>query len=236
MMESYISVLTKGACQSEENGTFLCRDYDQLKAYTSGSIKDVILQFGMETIILYTALMLKRRIVVFHPKLEVVQEFTRVLPTLVWHRQDWSVLHPYVHLIQAETDALRTCPGYVAGFHNSDVSNRSDLYDVYVNLAESSISVSQTAKEALTLGKLHKEMGQLMVHSAEDADKSESQVIKDISMKTREILSILTSFAEVTNDSDRPTINLERLKQRKFPPATQNFLFHLGAAEQMLLT
>ncbi|XP_063818778.1 DENN domain-containing protein 10 isoform X2 [Pseudophryne corroboree] len=146
MVESYISVLTKGVCQSEENGTFVSRDYDQLKAYTSGSIRDVVSQFGMETVILYTALMLKKRIAVFHPKLEVVQEFTRVLPALVWHRQDWSILHPYVHLIQEETEDLKTCPGYIAGFHNSDVSNRPDLYDVYVNLAESSISVSQSAK------------------------------------------------------------------------------------------
>ncbi|XP_063818776.1 DENN domain-containing protein 10 isoform X1 [Pseudophryne corroboree] len=236
MVESYISVLTKGVCQSEENGTFVSRDYDQLKAYTSGSIRDVVSQFGMETVILYTALMLKKRIAVFHPKLEVVQEFTRVLPALVWHRQDWSILHPYVHLIQEETEDLKTCPGYIAGFHNSDVSNRPDLYDVYVNLAESSISVSQSAKEALTLGKLHKEIGQVMVQATEDPDKSESQVIKDISVKTREILSILSSLAEVTRDGDWPAISLEQLKQRRLPPATENFLFQLAAAEQMLLT
>ncbi|XP_068111598.1 DENN domain-containing protein 10 [Hyperolius riggenbachi] len=235
MMERYISVFTKGSCLSENNGTFQCRDYDQRKAFMSGSVKDVVLQFGMESVILYTALMLKKRIVIYHPKPEAVLEFSRSLPALVWHRLDWSILHPYVHLNPEEIEALKSCTGYVAGFHESDVSNRSDLYDVFVNLAENVIAISHSAKEALTLGKLHKEIGQLMVQSAEDPDKSESQVIKDICVKTGEILSILSSFKEETSDRERPTLNVERLKQKKFPPATENFLIHLAAAEQMSL-
>ena len=39
MMEGYIAVLTKGICQSDENGSFLIKDYDVRKAYSAGSIK-----------------------------------------------------------------------------------------------------------------------------------------------------------------------------------------------------
>lgn len=37
-------------------------------------------------------------------------------------------------------------PGYVAGFVDPEVSNRSDLFDVYVNLPDSVITISQGAK------------------------------------------------------------------------------------------
>ncbi|XP_049620460.1 DENN domain-containing protein 10 isoform X2 [Suncus etruscus] len=234
MMESYIAVLTKGMCQSEENGSFLSKDFDVRKAYLAGSIKDVVSQFGMETIILYTALMLKKRIVVYHPKIEAVQEFTRTLPALVWHRQDWTILHPFVHLQVDELEALQVCTGYVAGFVDPEVSNRPDLYDVFVNLADSEITIAPLAKEAMTMGKLHKEMGQRIIQSAEDPEKSDSQVIQDISQKTREILSILMPFLEAPGDGGKQVLNLEALKQRRFPSATENFLYLLAAAEQML--
>uniref|UniRef100_A0A8C5I758 UDENN domain-containing protein n=1 Tax=Gouania willdenowi TaxID=441366 RepID=A0A8C5I758_GOUWI len=231
MMEAYITVLTKGVCQSDENGSFVIKDYDVRKAYLAGSIKDVVSQFGMETIILYTALMLKKRIVVHHPRIEVLLEFTRVLPALTWHRKDWSILHPYVHLTEVEEVDLKKSSGYIAGFTDPEVSNRSDLFDVFVNLPESVITISQNAKEAMAMGKLHKDIGQLIIQSAEDSERSDSQVIKDLSVKTREILTNLVALADECEDSK---ITLESLKKRHFPPATENFLFHLAAAEQLL--
>lgn len=39
MMEAYVTVLTKGICQSDENGSFLINDYDVRKAYLAASVK-----------------------------------------------------------------------------------------------------------------------------------------------------------------------------------------------------
>ena len=39
LLEQYLSVLTKGSCQSEDNGTFLVQEFDEKRAYAGGSIK-----------------------------------------------------------------------------------------------------------------------------------------------------------------------------------------------------
>ena len=58
-----------------------------------------------------------------------------------------------------------------------------------------------------------------------------SLFLQDISVKTKEILANLFALAD---EGENSKITLEGLKQRHFPPATENFLFHLAAAEQLL--
>lgn len=53
MMEAYVTVLTKGLCQTDENGSFLIKDYDIRKAYLAGSIKGEALQLMRSLIILF---------------------------------------------------------------------------------------------------------------------------------------------------------------------------------------
>lgn len=53
MMEAYVTVLTKGLCQTDENGSFLIKDYDIRKAYLAGSIKGETLQLTRSLIIIF---------------------------------------------------------------------------------------------------------------------------------------------------------------------------------------
>ncbi|XP_064601907.1 DENN domain-containing protein 10-like [Liolophura sinensis] len=233
MLESYLSVITKGTCNGEENGTFTLANFDHRQAYANGPMRNVIETFGVETILIYTALLLRKKLVVYHPHLEDLLMFIRILPAFVWHRQDWSILFPYLSLDGKDLDNLKSNTAYVAGFTDVSVESRTDLYDVYIGLADRQIEISPAAKESFAMGKLHKDMAIAMVQSVEDDQKSNQQIIKDISVKTKELLNNLKTLATEHEDG-QSYITLERLKDRKMPAATENFLYTLAVCEGLV--
>ena len=88
--------------------------------------------FGVESVLLWTAIMLRKRVVVYADKLKTLQQVVRTLPQLAWHRQDWGTLRPWIAGSPTEIEELRAAGVYVAGV--TDPSFRStDLYDLFVD-------------------------------------------------------------------------------------------------------
>ncbi|KAK8773572.1 hypothetical protein V5799_011892, partial [Amblyomma americanum] len=75
LLRLFLSVSVKGSCTTEENGTFLLSNFDRRRSMTHVPIKDIIKMFGLETIIIYTALILKKRVIVYHHKLNVLLNY-----------------------------------------------------------------------------------------------------------------------------------------------------------------
>ena len=58
----------------------------------------------------------------------------RTIPQLVWHRQNWDILYPWVDSSdQMDLQSLTSNSYYVAGFTDASVENQTELYDVFAN-------------------------------------------------------------------------------------------------------
>lgn len=236
LLKLYLSVITRGICTTEENGTFLAKDFERNRSYSSGVIiKDLIKLFGLETILVYTVLLLKKKLVIYHHSLPLLLKWVRTCSVLMAHRNEAENLHPWVDLVPEELGQLKSLPSYVMGCADSSIATRNDLFDVLVNLPAREITVAPHAKEGMTMTKIHKEIALFLVQLGEIEGASEIQILKEIADKTEELLINLRSLATVTSDEGRKLVTVETLREKRFSPAVEHFLFQLALAENMLM-
>lgn len=78
-------------------------------------------------------MVLKKRVVVYCDVLGELLQIMRALPQFVWHRQDWSVLRPFVAAKKSEIADLQTAGVYVAGFVDPGVRGSEQMYDLFID-------------------------------------------------------------------------------------------------------
>lgn len=57
----------------------------------------------------------------------------RAIPILVWHRQNWDILRPFMTLSEPELADIKAAGVYCAGFIDESARDREELYDVLVD-------------------------------------------------------------------------------------------------------
>lgn len=106
ILQLYLSVFTKGSCSTQENGTFVSDDFSS-RTTTNTNIRELIKTFELETILIYTALLLKKRIVIYHHSLEQLLRWMKTFPALMKHRKVEENLYPWIELVNDELLELK---------------------------------------------------------------------------------------------------------------------------------
>ncbi|XP_034177230.1 DENN domain-containing protein 10 [Osmia lignaria lignaria] len=235
ILQLYLSVFTKGSCSTQENGTFVSDDFNSHRFTMNTNIREMIKTFELETILIYTALLLKKRIIVYHHSLEQLLKWIGIFPELMKHRKVTDNLFPWVDLIDDELAELKGHSHYIAGCRNVFISSRTELFDLLVNIPAREITVASHAKESLTMTKTHKEIALFMVQLSENQSYTEVQIISEINDKTQDLLNQLKSLALVQGPDGRKMVSAQTLKEKNLPPAVENFLINLAVAENLFL-
>ncbi|KAF7994770.1 hypothetical protein HCN44_004242 [Aphidius gifuensis] len=235
ILKLYLSVYTNGTCTTQENGTFLSDDFNGQRLVADSNIRGLIKAFELETILIYTALLLKKRIIVYHHSLEELLKWIKTFPALMKHRKVTDNLFPWIDLVKEELAELKVYSYYVAGCSDSSVSSRPELYDLLVNIPAREVTVAPHAKESLTMTKTHKEIALFMVQLCENISYNETQIINEIGDKTQDLLNQLKSLANVEDCDGRKLINLRILKDKNLSQAVENFLINLAVAENLFV-
>lgn len=213
ILQAVLRVNTIGKYSSkdskDETKPWKAADFDKKKALLAGtSLKSVMGFFGDYSVLIWLAVLLKKRIFVLADKWSDVFFAVRSLPQLAWLRQDWSLLRPMVLLESKEQlEDLNKVGVYIAGTTDVSIRGRPQLYDVLVDMKTRKISVTDGAKASLSppssLADFAKEIKSLT--SAKEA--SDHALIKAVAQKTKKMVALLRKAS-----SDGKKISMEDIE------------------------
>ncbi|XP_011501316.1 PREDICTED: protein FAM45A-like [Ceratosolen solmsi marchali] len=235
ILKLYLSAYTKGSCITKDNESFSSNDFDALPFGLNTNLKELIKVFELETILIYTALLLKKRIVVYHHSLEQLLKWIRTFPVLMKHRKIADNLLTWVDLIPDELNELKKNSFYVAGCRDNLISSKPELYDLLVNIPAREVIVPNHAKESFTMTKTHKEIALFMVQLCENQSLTEVQIISEIADKTQDLLNQLITLATVETPEGAKKVPIQSIKEKNLATAVENFLINLAIAENLLI-
>ena len=225
VLQSYLSIFTSKESRTSL-GEFKLSDYNDKKALIS-SVTSLVKLFQLEVIAIWVAMLLKKRIFVYGSNVRELVDTIRSFPLLgTWHRQNWNLLRPYVSSINAinEIKDLERAGVYVAGFTDEECANKTELYDLYVDLTNGKVNIPKHAKSSFTLTKFHKQIASKFVKAAHTA--KDQELIKIIAVKTKELLDQLKTLSD-----ENGQITMQSLSERNLPPNFDRFLYNLAVAE-----
>ncbi|KAL6051282.1 DENN domain-containing protein 10 [Balamuthia mandrillaris] len=229
LLEAYLSVFARGRAKLGDYGIFTSAEYDARKAFLVTPIKDIINLFGPESVLIWSALLMKKRIVVYSEHADLLLKIIRALPLFVWHRRDWNIIRPFVNLdSEQQMEELRASGVYIAGFTDPSIKLKQSYFDLLVDANARTVTYADHAASDFKVGSLHKEVAMYLVKAAEDPDVNNQTVIKELGMRTRDLLSKLAQL-KVEDEDGSSYITLESLPNSPMSA----FLYAVAGAENL---
>eukprot|EP00697_Spironema_sp_BW2_P005859 gnl/Spiro4/18170_TR9702_c0_g2_i1.p1 gnl/Spiro4/18170_TR9702_c0_g2~~gnl/Spiro4/18170_TR9702_c0_g2_i1.p1 ORF type:complete len:346 (+),score=28.31 gnl/Spiro4/18170_TR9702_c0_g2_i1:28-1065(+) len=229
ILEIYLRLATNGSISGEVS--FSLADWDPRRPLLAGDLREVVRTLGgANTVLLWAALLLKKRVAVFNDDLSGLLAFVRVLPCLVWHRQNWAILRPYVTMDPVDLEDLAEAGVYCAGFIDRTCRSAADsLYDVLVDISEKSVTISELVKGEFLVGPFHKNLANILDAEVAATHADHQPLIKVVAFETRRLLDHVAGLR--VPHGDGTYVTRADLETRNLPAGMPRFLFACAQAE-----
>lgn len=189
LLTAYLSLFGTGKYQN-----FINSDYDPRHAKVA-PINSIVSIFGNHSVLIWTAMLLKKRIVVYSDNIIELMNLIRAFPCFVWFRQNWDLLRPLTQFDnEIDTEDLKKAVVYVAGTIDPHIKSDSKWFDLLVDLSSQTVQVAEHAQEDFRVNRLHKEVAKIITSETDN-----NKLIKALALKTNEIVSVLKNLAKGSN-------------------------------------
>jgi len=229
LLQTYLDLTVNGSCEGLSRA-----DFDGRRALVQPleestiTVVDIIEELGADWILLWSALMFKKKICVVHENPSVLMEIVPSLIQLVWHRRSELVkmIHPIVGQGKIEALHLSKSIYFIAGYTEKTLAKQN--YDVILDMNSRSIELAKHCSNDFNLCKFQKEIAQNVLTSITESRPQVQGFIKLINGQNQNLLQKIDSLKE------DGVLTRESLEERGFAEKTLKFLLLTSQAEGML--
>jgi len=213
-------------------GSFTGAEFDNRNHFLSSPLLDIVKIFEANSLMIWIALLMKKRIVIYSDSLPSLLKFIRALPLFVLHRQDWSLLRPFVTIEnEAEITDLKTTGVFVAGFLSPQIKTKEEFYDLFIDLTAQDITIPPHAEDDFSSTPFHQDCAKLLATALEAEDINDQRLIKAIKTKTGDLLNKLNQLKAQNEGDDKAYVSYSSLSNRGLTSAMEKFLYAVASAE-----
>mmetsp|Transcript_23351 Transcript_23351/g.24004 ORF Transcript_23351/g.24004 Transcript_23351/m.24004 type:complete len:359 (-) Transcript_23351:59-1135(-) len=248
LLEGYLSIYATGKFVKGRSSFELSSFDDSAALLASSSMKEIARTLGLETVVLWNAIFLKKRVLVVSDNIPKLLSILRTLPQLVWHRQDWSILRPLISSDPEYIEDLLSTGVFIAGTtdaslvsrytqesdgdnnnnNNNTSSSNSNLFDVIYYESDRRIIVTEKSKGDMKMNSIHKDLAQVFLEIETNPNLSDQDILKAVALKTDKILKHLNTIANGSKLTEQ-IINENVTNEN-----TQQWLCRVAIAEGLL--
>lgn len=194
ILEAYLSINATG-CFTNRIGTFDNNQYLDAEAFAvESALLELAKMLGVDIIILWNAVLLKKRILVVGDCISQLLTVVRTLPQLAWHRQDWSICRPLIGAEPEHMEDICSAGVFIAGSLDGSLANNSDLFDVILSLTEGRVTITQHAVGGMKMCSIHRDV-LAAVQECVDRDLAAVDIIRVVEKKTSQVIANLRGLA-----------------------------------------
>lgn len=231
ILEGYLSITTTGHFSNAAGTVALSSYSDANVAAHVNVLKELVVALGVEAVVLWNAVLLRKRVLVVSDTIARLLPVMRTLPLLSTAAASSSaLLRPLVSSEELHIEDLVQTGVWIAGtLDASMLQSQAALYDVVLTLSpERRVTVASHAAAELKMCSVHREVASLLTELAESEGCSGAQLVTALHAKVAELLAQLKSM------SAGGALTEEAINSKVSNQSTQQWLLRLANAEGLL--
>jgi hypothetical protein len=230
ILEGYLSIFTTGSF-TNSRGSFKASSFNDSEALRANcKLREIVNIFESDGVILWNAVLLKKRILIYADNVSKVLDIVRYLPCFALHRADTNTLRPLVTSDAEHVEDLQAAGVYIAGTTDDSLLLRNDLFDVIASVPNRRVNISESSADDMRMGALHRDILNIMIPCDGSANTlSDQELVDAISQKTFVAVERLRSMRQDSKEATEEAIS-SMVKNE----VTSRWLTRLATAEGII--